>query len=48
MGKIVAAQNPPYHPAVRYNAILIIGMLDDQYSPMAASRQSRLRRRPKR
>jgi hypothetical protein len=25
-------QNPPYHPAVRYNAILIMGMLDDQYA----------------
>jgi hypothetical protein len=33
MGSIISAQNPPYHPAVRYNAILIIGALDDQYSP---------------
>jgi len=33
MGKIVSAQNPPCHPAARYNAILIIGQLDDQYSP---------------
>ncbi len=33
MGKIVSAQNPPCHPATRYNAILIIGLLDDQYSP---------------
>jgi hypothetical protein len=33
MGKIVSAQNPPCHPAARYNAILIIGLLDDQYSP---------------
>lgn len=32
MGKILSAQNPPYHPAVRYNAILVIGMLDDQYA----------------
>ncbi len=31
MWKIV--QNPDYHPAVRYNAILIIGLLDEQYSP---------------
>ena len=31
MGKVVTA-NPPYHPAVRYNAILIIGMLDQQYA----------------
>lgn len=33
MGKIVGAQNPPCHPAARYNAILIIGLLDEQYSP---------------
>ena len=32
MQEIVLAKNPPYHPAVRYNAILIIGMLDEQYS----------------
>lgn len=31
MGRIVSA-NPPYHPAVRYNAILVIGKLDDQYA----------------
>src|SRR4051812_15501155 len=31
MGKIV--QSPAYHPAVRYNAILVIGMLDEKYSP---------------
>jgi hypothetical protein len=29
MGKIVV--NSAYHPAVRYNAILVIGMLDEQY-----------------
>ena len=27
-----ATVNPPYHPAVRYNAVLAIGMLDQQYS----------------
>ena len=32
MGKIVSAENPPCHPAARYNAILTIGLLDDQYS----------------
>ena len=31
MGGIVTAQNPPYHPAVRYNAVLVMGMLDEQY-----------------
>ncbi len=30
MGKIV--QDASYHPAVRYNAILVIGMLDEKYS----------------
>lgn len=29
--KAVAA-NPPYHPAVRYNAVLVLGMLDEQYA----------------
>jgi len=24
--------NPPYHPAVRYNAVLVLGMLDEQYA----------------
>ena len=33
MGKVVAAKNPPAHPAARYNAILIIGQLDEKYSP---------------
>ncbi len=32
MGKIVGADNPPCHPAARYNAILTIGLLDDQYA----------------
>lgn len=32
MAGIVTAENPSYHPAVRYNAILIIGMLDEQYA----------------
>lgn len=32
MGQIVMA-DPPAHPAVRYNAILMIGQLDDKYSP---------------
>jgi hypothetical protein len=33
MGKIVIDQGqPPYHPAVRYNAILVIGQLDEQYA----------------
>jgi hypothetical protein len=30
MGQIVGAQDPAYHPAVRYNAILIIGLLDQK------------------
>lgn len=30
MLKIVG--NPGYHPAVRYNAILVLGMLDDEYA----------------
>jgi hypothetical protein len=30
--KIVGASNPPYHPAVRYNAVLILGQLDQQYA----------------
>ncbi len=32
-GRIVTADVPPCHPAARYNAILVIGLLDDQYSP---------------
>src|SRR5262245_21321229 len=32
LGQIVMA-DPPAHPAVRYNAILMIGQLDDKYSP---------------
>ncbi len=32
MGKIVIGQGePPYHPAVRYNAVLVVGLLDEQY-----------------
>ena len=30
--KGVAGGKSPYHPAVRYNAILIIGLLDDKYA----------------
>ncbi len=30
--RIVVASDPPYHPAVRYNAILILGQLDKQYA----------------
>ncbi len=30
------AISPPYHPAVRYNAVLTLGMLDQQYSPGTA------------
>src|SRR3954470_11648817 len=33
MGAIVL--DPGYHPAVRYNAILVIGMLDEQYANAA-------------
>jgi hypothetical protein len=32
MRPIVVANNPPYHPAVRYNAVLTLGMLDEQYA----------------
>jgi hypothetical protein len=28
---IVVKQNPAYHPAVRYNAVLVLGLLDEQY-----------------
>jgi hypothetical protein len=28
----VEVANPPYHPAVRYNAVLILGMLDEKYA----------------
>jgi hypothetical protein len=30
--KMIAASNPPYHPAARYNAVLILGQLDKQYA----------------
>ena len=32
MKGIVTAKDPPYHPAVRYNAVLVLGMLDEQYA----------------
>jgi hypothetical protein len=33
MRAIVLAKDPaPYHPAVRYNAVLVLGMLDQQYA----------------
>jgi hypothetical protein len=32
MRGFVIAKDPPYHPAVRYNAVLIIGMLDKTYA----------------
>jgi hypothetical protein len=41
MGKILVAKDPPYHPAVRYNAILILGMLDDQYARDGATTPAR-------
>ncbi len=33
MVQIVGAQNPPCHPAARYNAVLILGQLDEDYAP---------------
>jgi hypothetical protein len=30
--KPVEVAEPPYHPAVRYNAILVVGMLDEKYA----------------
>lgn len=32
MGKIVGSQNPPCHPAARYNAVLVLGQLDEDYA----------------
>jgi hypothetical protein len=33
MGAIVVSKNPPpYHPAVRFNAVLTLGMLDETYA----------------
>jgi hypothetical protein len=33
MGAVVLSKNPPpYHPAVRYNAVLILGLLDEVYA----------------
>ena len=43
MKKIVGAENPPCHPAARYNAILVIGLLDDKYSPDGRQPPNRLR-----
>jgi hypothetical protein len=37
MRNILVAKDPPYHPAVRYNAILILGMLDEQYAREGAT-----------
>ena len=37
MLNIIKPQNQPYHPAVRYNAVLIIGMLDEQYPRQGAN-----------
>ncbi|HEY3391392.1 MAG TPA: hypothetical protein VGK58_01700 [Lacipirellulaceae bacterium] len=31
MLNVLRPQIPPYHPAVRFNAVLVIGMLDQQY-----------------
>lgn len=36
MTRVVTAKDPPYHPAVRYNAVLVIGMLDQRYGVEAA------------
>jgi hypothetical protein len=32
MKRIIVQTKPPYHPAVRYNAVLTIGLLDAQYA----------------
>lgn len=32
MVKVVGRQEPPYHPTVTYNAVLVLGLLDDQYA----------------
>ncbi len=32
MVQILGAQNPPCHPAARYNAVLILGQLDEDYA----------------
>ncbi len=39
MAKVVTAKDPPYHPAVRYNAVLVLGMLDQQYGVETAGAQ---------
>jgi hypothetical protein len=41
MAEILRPKNPPYHPAVRYNAVLILGMLDDQYAREGATTPAR-------
>ncbi len=28
----ISKEQPPYHPAVRYNAVLVLGLLDEQYA----------------
>jgi hypothetical protein len=35
--RIVGASRPPYHPAVRYNAVLVLGQLDQQYAVEGAA-----------
>jgi hypothetical protein len=43
LGPIAVRTNPTYHPAARYNAVLVIGLLDEQY----AIEQGANRRPPK-
>jgi hypothetical protein len=33
----IVVADPPYHPAVRYNAVLILGMLDEKYAVEGAA-----------
>jgi hypothetical protein len=37
MAEILRPTEPTYHPAVRYNAVLIVGMLDEQYAREGAT-----------
>jgi hypothetical protein len=37
MKNIITPQTPPFHPAVRYNAVVTLGMLDEQYAREGAS-----------
>jgi hypothetical protein len=37
MFNIIRPQSPPFHPAVRYNAVLTLGMLDEQYAREGAN-----------